>query len=125
MKGKKFKKIYFGVKDLSKPRPLKITVIGYDTRDNILKTYQLEHIERHSPDGFNWGYGGSGPADTALSILYDYTQDMSESLALYQELKNDFIAGFEKCLGIFSFELDKWLTKKRKEIFDAENKHKA
>lgn len=22
----------------------------------------------HSPDGYNWGYGGSGPADLALSI---------------------------------------------------------
>ena len=24
---------------------------------------------RHSPDGFNFGYGGSGPADLALNIL--------------------------------------------------------
>jgi hypothetical protein len=23
----------------------------------------------HSPDGFEWGYGGSGPADLALNIL--------------------------------------------------------
>ena len=25
----------------------------------------------HSPDGFNWGYGGSGPAQLALAILHD------------------------------------------------------
>jgi hypothetical protein len=25
--------------------------------------------ELHSPDGFEWGYGGSGPADFALNIL--------------------------------------------------------
>lgn len=25
----------------------------------------------HSPTGFNWGYGGSGPADLALSLLMD------------------------------------------------------
>jgi hypothetical protein len=26
----------------------------------------------HSPDGFNWGYGGSGPAQLALAILMKY-----------------------------------------------------
>lgn len=30
----------------------------------------LPHLEYHSPTGFAWGYGGSGPADLALSILY-------------------------------------------------------
>jgi len=29
----------------------------------------LKHVLRHSPDGFEWGYGGSGPADLALAIL--------------------------------------------------------
>ena len=32
----------------------------------------LRHIRLHSPTGFEWGYGGSGPADLALSILADY-----------------------------------------------------
>lgn len=27
-------------------------------------------IVQHSPDGFEWGYGGSGPADLALNILH-------------------------------------------------------
>jgi hypothetical protein len=26
-------------------------------------------VELHSPDGYEWGYGGSGPADFALNIL--------------------------------------------------------
>lgn len=29
----------------------------------------LRHIVRHSPSGMNWGYRGSGPCDTALSLL--------------------------------------------------------
>ena len=29
----------------------------------------LRHVVHHSPDGFEWGYDGSGPADLALSIL--------------------------------------------------------
>jgi hypothetical protein len=31
----------------------------------------LPHVVRHSPTGFEWGYGGSGPADLALSIVCD------------------------------------------------------
>jgi len=31
----------------------------------------LPHIIRHSPTGMEWGYGGSGPADLARSILID------------------------------------------------------
>ena len=30
---------------------------------------RLPHVAVHSPTGFQWGYGGSGPADLALSLL--------------------------------------------------------
>ena len=32
----------------------------------------IVHHVRHSPTGFEWGYGGSGPSDTARCILIDY-----------------------------------------------------
>ena len=32
-------------------------------------------IAGHSPDGFNWGYDGSGSAQLALGILYEVTGD--------------------------------------------------
>jgi hypothetical protein len=41
----------------------------------------------HSPDGFEWGYGGSGPAQLALAILADYLGNDNEALALYQSFK--------------------------------------
>jgi hypothetical protein len=31
----------------------------------------LTHYPRHSPAGFEWGYGGSGPADLARALLID------------------------------------------------------
>ncbi len=31
-------------------------------------------LANHSPDGFSWGYGGSGPAQLALAILADHFQ---------------------------------------------------
>jgi hypothetical protein len=35
----------------------------------------LAHIVRHSPTGMTWGYGGSGPADLARSLLIDALGD--------------------------------------------------
>lgn len=46
----------------------------------------------HSPDGFAWGYGGSGPAQLALAILLHYTHDHSWSLTYYQRFKQEVIA---------------------------------
>src|SRR5713226_1143049 len=34
--------------------------------------YRLPHANLHSPTGFECGYGGSGPADLAASILADF-----------------------------------------------------
>lgn len=36
------------------------------------RIYALVHLAHHSPTGFEYGYGGSGPADLALSILRDH-----------------------------------------------------
>lgn len=33
--------------------------------------HAFQEIRNHSPDGFNWGYAGSGPAQLALAILAD------------------------------------------------------
>ena len=46
----------------------------------------------HSPGGFEWGYGGSGPGQLALAILADCCGD-EYALKYYQDFKRDFIAG--------------------------------
>lgn len=50
-----------------------------------------QRIKYHSPDGFEWGYGGSGPADLALNILALFT-DEDTAYRLYQDFKWEFIA---------------------------------
>jgi hypothetical protein len=47
----------------------------------------LPHVVRHSPTGFNWGYGGSGPADLALSLLTDALGHRRRAETLYQDFK--------------------------------------
>jgi hypothetical protein len=43
-------------------------------------------LANHSPDGFSWGYAGSGPAQLALALLADYLGD-KEAQRLYQDFK--------------------------------------
>lgn len=49
-------------------------------------------LANHSPTGFAWGYGGSGPAQLALALLADALADDERALAFYQEFKQRFVA---------------------------------
>ncbi len=44
----------------------------------------------HSPDGFGWGYGGSGACQLALALLADATSD-EVALRLYHRLVSEFV----------------------------------
>src|SRR5512139_3403955 len=44
----------------------------------------LPHVVHHSPTGFNWGYGGSGPADLALSILSFVIGPEQETVGIFE-----------------------------------------
>lgn len=83
--------------------------------EHILTAYRLPHIERHSPDGFNWGYGGSGPADTALSILTDCLGEREASI-LYQLFKWAFVAHWGEEFSITEKEIKDWASEEKKKI---------
>lgn len=69
-------------------------------------------IWNHSPDGFEWGYGGSGPAQLALAILLDYTGDAELASRLHQDFKRDVIATLpDDAWTINGTEIDTWLHK--------------
>ena len=38
----------------------------------LLDPFPSQAVRNHSPTGFAWGYGGSGPAQLALAILIDW-----------------------------------------------------
>ena len=49
-------------------------------------------LRNHSPDGFEWGYSGSGPAQLALALAADVLGDDEAASAVYQRLKRRVVA---------------------------------
>jgi len=39
----------------------------------LLNPEKSQKYHNHSPDGFNWGYGGSGPSQLALAVVLEIT----------------------------------------------------
>src|SRR5947208_14323628 len=52
-------------------------------------------LRNHSPDGFNWGYPGSGPAQLALALLADALGDDERAQRFYQDFKFKVIGRLE------------------------------
>lgn len=98
----KLKKIYVFIRD---PRGDRVTV-KMGTR-----SYPLKHIIYHSPSGFAWGYGGSGPADTARSVLVDLV-GFKVADTFYQHFKSSFLAGScEPEFAVTGSSIIEWLKK--------------
>lgn len=49
-------------------------------------------IRKHSPAGFSWGYGGSGPAQLALAIMADFLEDDATAQRAYQGFKSEVVS---------------------------------
>ena len=68
-------------------------------------------LAHHSPTGLEWGYKGSGPAQLALTLLLDYTDDEALALAHYTAFKDDVVSdlsceGSADCWHLTGAEID-------------------
>ena len=83
---------------------------------------KLTQVVKHSPTGMSWGYGGSGPADLALTIMtmFGYPE-------LYQDFKWEIVAKLplEK-FTLSKSDIQQWIKKKiaPNSQFDANDKLK-
>jgi len=79
-----------------------------------------QEIENHS-SSFNWSYGGSGPAQLALALVYDAIKQENPTLSLmevrgkalyhYQDFKWKFVCGWGDTWEITSKDIVNWLWK--------------
>ena len=73
-----------------------------------------QKLKNHSPDGFAWGYGGSGPAQLALAILLEITKDKQFTLKNYQDFKWDIVCDLpmEEDFVLDGQIVSTWITKR-------------
>lgn len=55
-----------------------------------------QKVWNHSPDGFAWGYRGSGPAQLALALLLDVGEPPDLAINMHQAFKFHFVAGWDR-----------------------------
>lgn len=76
-------------------------------------------LANHSPDGFQWGYAGSGPAQLALALLADAADDET-ARGLYQIFKQEIVAKIDDdSWRMTSDEINLWITRRT----ECEHKH--
>lgn len=119
----------FGDQDIAEDIPLALAlVLQRDGSDYhaIVRTKVPHLVVSHSPTGFEFGYGGSGPADLALNICQwyllhiDYQGEKIEcfdgvcySIAwvLHQAFKREFIANApHQGIVIPMSQIEQWFT---------------
>lgn len=65
--------------------------IHADRKDEYGHWVVIPHRVQHSPTGMEYGYGGSGPSDLALSILMTFLPEPLAEIH-YQSFKWEFLA---------------------------------
>jgi len=69
-------------------------------------------VFNHSPDGFSFGYGGSGPAQAALAILLELT-DKATAQAWYQNFKWAHVARWVKPDMEITIDIQEWIKEQK------------
>ena len=69
-----------------------------------------QKVFNHSPGGFAWGYGGSGPAQLALAILLEAGLSDEQAIAFHQNFKWTFIATLEKNNFTIDIDIKAWIN---------------
>lgn len=104
---------YRGIRprDAGRIGPVTVTVTADDGTQYELRPDASLAMRRHSPDGFEWGYHGSGPAQLALALLMDATNDIRVASGAYQSFKSQVVATWSHDEWTYtSEEVLRWLA---------------
>lgn len=81
----------------------------------VLNPQRSQKLYNHSPDGFEWGYGGSGPAQLALALLLDAGVDEADALEQHQAYKFAVVARLPKeRWSIGDYSIREWSKQHKK-----------
>jgi len=79
----------------------------------VLSPLPSQRVWNHSPDGFNWGYGGSGPAQLALALLLRAGLASRTAVHLHQAFKWAFVAPLPQGDFAIDIDIETWLREQR------------
>lgn len=90
--------------------------IWYD--GHLLDPAKSLSIVNHSPDGFNWGYMGSGPSQAALAILLEMESrgevDRHFVVTQYQAFRDHYLASLPQFnFAISISDIHEWVKVRR------------
>lgn len=108
-----------GLGSIRRDAPRGGMIIGiHCTREVFVNGVELLHehslrLVNHSPTGYAWGYGGSGPAQLALAILLKFVSE-EVALSLHQIFKREVIAQMngDKSFALPAKRVRAWLGSK-------------
>jgi len=92
-------------------------IMGYKSTRRVwmggreLHPEESQRVWNHSPDGFSWGYGGSGPAQLALAIMLKLTTQ-ENAKQLYQRFKWEFVARWPDDFSIPLKDVEEWVKER-------------
>ena len=92
--------------------------IAYNTRALYLDgqrvlMFHSYKLRNHSPDGFSWGYGGSGPSQLALAICLE-ASDEKTALEHYRAFTLEHVANWPGTEDVdVTIDVKAWIAKRR------------
>ncbi len=75
----------------------------------VLSPARSLKVFNHSPDGFAWGYHGSGPAQLALAILLEAGLSNEEAIRLHQRFKAAYLAPLQRDAFSLDVDVTRWV----------------
>ena len=70
---------------------------------------ESQQVYNHSPDGFNTGYGGSGPTQLALALMLRFATE-AEAVWMYQRFKWACIAQLQGDWALDAWRVQAWIN---------------
>lgn len=104
-------KIFFGWRDT-----VGAHVSQFEIGDKLSSPLPMRlDLRNHSPTGFEWGYGGSGPAQLALALAAAVCESDDEAQLVYQSLKWSLVCSLPKDgWAVSEFQVRHALTVRRR-----------
>ncbi len=78
--------------------------------ETVLDPKPSQEIMNHSPDGFNWGYSGSGPSQLALAMLLEVYGSKQVALKFYNRFTKEVIAHMPERWVLTDEAIRQWMV---------------